>query len=59
MHIPRGAYSAGASDYHIDIRDTVTGKDVMLPRSTASVWFAPKQGSVPRRHPGVEPPKWG
>jgi hypothetical protein len=34
-------------------------KETTSPRSTASVWIAEKQGSVPRSHPSVEPPQWG
>ena len=48
VHIPRGAYPAGASDHHIDIRDTSTGKDIML-------WEAP----VPSGNGGQYSVGWG
>lgn len=48
VHIPRGAYPEGGSDHHIDIRDTVTGQDVML-------WNAP----VPNGSGGTYSVGWG
>jgi len=48
VHIPKGAYPSGGSDHHIDIRDTVTGKDVML-------WEAP----IPSGNGGKYSVGWG
>jgi hypothetical protein len=34
VHIPKGAYPAGGSDGHLVVRDTATGKDVLLWEAT-------------------------
>jgi hypothetical protein len=48
VHIPKGAQPAGGTDHHIAIRDTVTGKDVML-------WLAP----IPNGNGGSFSVGWG
>jgi hypothetical protein len=47
------------ADHAIVVEHGERGKFYASPRSTASVWIAEKQGSVPRSHPSVEPPQWG